>query len=59
MFPALIKKTDLVSLSIKFVLSLPHHTQKNFFFFFKSNSPLPVIPSLPNSNPLLFVLCLD
>ena len=30
MFPALIKKTDLVSLSIKFVLSLPHHTQ-NFF----------------------------
>ena len=56
MFPALIKKTDLVSLSIKFVLSLPHHTQKKFF---KSNSPLPVIPSLPNSNPLLFVLCLD
>ena len=30
MFPALIKKTDLVSLSIKFVLSLPHHTQKTF-----------------------------
>ena len=44
MFPALIKKTDLVSLSIKFVLSLPHHTQKIIFLKQQSTTRNPVTP---------------
>ena len=56
MFPAQIKKqiSCLYPLNSYYLyLIIP------IKFFLKSNSPLPVIPSLPNSNPLLFVLCLD